>query len=132
MRRWTATDCSGNQTVCEQMISFSDLSVDEEEVLSPETPAETVKEDNTVVVSVYPNPAENNATFTLVSSESNRTTLEIFDITGAKVASVFSSIVEENTEYKISVDVRTFATGIYTFRVTSGNHIEQGKLVISK
>jgi hypothetical protein len=28
MRRWTATDCSGNQTVCEQMISFSDLSVE--------------------------------------------------------------------------------------------------------
>jgi hypothetical protein len=81
---------------------------------------------------VYPNPATDNATFTFKSTATAKSKLEIFDLAGAKVADVFNGKVDAGMEYKVDVNVNNFATGVYMFRLTTGDQIEMGRLVINK
>ncbi len=130
VRQWTATDCSGNTTSCVQHITFegstpvvqmpttSDLSDDSDKAVSN--------------VTVSPNPANEKTMFTFTAKNAAKTTLEVFDMTGSKVADVFMGVVESNVEYKVDYNVNHLATGVYTYRLTNGSETEMGRLIISK
>jgi hypothetical protein len=129
VRQWTATDCSGNTTSCTQHITFEGSTP----VQMPTVPALSNNEEKgTSNVSVSPNPANEKTMFTFTAKTAAKTTLEVFDMTGSKVADVFMGIVESNTEYKVDYNVNGLATGVYTYRLTNGSESEIGRLIISK
>ncbi len=78
--------------------------------------------ENNISVSgnVYPNP--NSGIFTLNNNESN-STIEIFDTQGQLVFT--QQLVFSYHDFNIS----TFAAGVYTILITSGNKAERKKLV---
>ena len=83
-------------------------------------------------IAVAPNPATDRALFTFTSKNDAKTTLEIFDMTGSKVADVFIGVIEAGIEYKVDYNVSKLSTGVYTYRLTNGSDFEVGRLVIGK
>jgi hypothetical protein len=131
VRCWTAMDCSGNMVEHCQTISFEGSDIIE--VINPTTPesteAEVSKESN---VSVYPNPATDQANFEFSAVETGKATIDFYDLAGARVASIYTASVEAGNEYKTTFDAGTLATGVYTYRLTNGSTVEMGRLIISK
>ncbi len=131
VRQWTASDCSGNSSTCTQTITFNNQGNS-----NPQMPGQqskpTMATDVVSTVSLAPNPAIDNTTFSFVPSSKGKSTLEIMSMTGAKVADVFVGTVEAGVEYKVTYNVSQLATGMYMYRLTNGDHTEVGRLIVSK
>jgi hypothetical protein len=131
-RQWTAIDCSGNAVTCTQTISFDGS-------------ASTGNGDNTTIASeglesskltsemaVSPNPANNNAVFTFKAAYAAKTSLEVLDMTGKKVADLFMGTVEAGASYNVNFNVSDLATGVYTYRLINGTDVKIDRLIINK
>jgi hypothetical protein len=131
-RQWTAIDCSGNAVTCTQTISFDGS-------------ASTGNGDNTTIASeglesskltsemaVSPNPANNNAMFTFKAAYAAKTSLEVLDMTGKKVADLFMGTVEAGASYNVNFNVSDLATGVYTYRLINGTDVKIDRLIINK
>ena len=129
VRQWTALDCSGNASTCTQTITFDGFEIPE--VSSPVAPTH-VAEKTEGTLSVAPNPASDNALFTFKAAKAGKTTLEIFDLAGAKVADVYMGVVEAGVEYKVNYNVSSMATGVYMYRLTNADNKEMGRMIINK
>ena len=130
VRQWTAVDCSGNASTCVQNITFAGSAGP---VNAPVQNQLTNYNERAISnLSVYPNPATTRALFTFTSKNDSMSTLEIYDMTGSKVADVFIGVVEAGIEYKVDYNISKLATGIYTYRLTNGSDFEVGRLVIGK
>jgi hypothetical protein len=133
VRQWTATDCSGNSTTCQQIISYPGVTpiVDNTDYTTQFTQAvETGRESGEV--SVQPNPARDIAQFSFKTVNTAATMLEIFDMSGRKVADVYAGTVEAGTAYQVSFDTEVLATGIYMYRFTNGSDVQIKRLIINK
>ena len=130
VRQWTATDCSGNTVTCSQTITFEGTVIADSPSVIEQPSVEASKE--TATVSVAPNPANDNTMFTFTALHAEKTTLEIFDMTGSKVADVFMGVVEAGVEYKVNYNVKALAVGVYTFRLTNGHDVQIDRLIINK
>jgi len=133
VRQWTATDCSGNSTTCQQIISYPGVTpvVDNTDYTTQFTQAvETGRVSGEV--SVQPNPARDIAQFNFKTVNTAATTLEIFDMSGRKVADVYAGTVEAGTAYQVSFDTEVLATGIYMYRFTNGSDVQIKRLIINK
>jgi hypothetical protein len=71
---------------------------------------------------LYPNPASNFIDFTVTTPGNSRITIDIFNVLGAKVATV-ESIQSSGSKHSASKDISTLSDGIYfaTIRVTDLN-----------
>jgi len=131
-RQWTAIDCSGNTATCTQTISFSPSapstggnegqSTIDQEAVSNERVGSTI--------TVSPNPANTTALFTFKAANSAKTTVEVMDLTGKKVADVFVGAVEAGASYVVNFDVSNLATGVYTYRLINGTEVKVDRLII--
>jgi hypothetical protein len=131
-RTWTAIDCSGNMAYCSQTISF-DSSVSSSNGGSATIASEAVvsgKVSSTVAVS--PNPANSNAVFTFKAAYAAKTSIEVLDMTGKKVADVFMGTVEAGASYNVNFNVGDLATGVYTYRLINGTDVKIDRLIINK
>jgi len=81
---------------------------------------------------VYPNPAVNSAVITFEPVESVRTQVELYDLSGRPMSTLFNAEVKGGLEYRVNVNARSFEDGIYIYRVVNGSHQVTKKLIISK
>jgi hypothetical protein len=133
VRQWTAVDCSGNTSTCTQHISFSASAASNDDNDGQSTiNTEAVSNERTSTIAVAPNPANSNALFTFKAAYAAKTTLEVFDLTGKKVADVFMGTVEAGASYNVSFNVSDLATGVYTYRLTNGSDVKIDRLIINK
>lgn len=130
-RQWIATDCAGNSSTCSQVISWSH-SVSTGNAGSNVANNYAVETGRTASITAQPNPANNNTLFTFRAANAAKTSVEIFDMTGKKVADVFVGSVEAGTEYRVDFNVSNLATGVYTYRLTNGSEVKIERLIISK
>ncbi len=79
---------------------------------------------------VYPNPAVDNAVITFEPVESVRTQVELFDMSGRPMQSLFNAPVKAGLEYRVNVNTSAFEDGIYIYRVINGSHQVTKKLMI--
>jgi hypothetical protein len=128
-RCWTAIDCSGNVTQHCQTISYEPV-VDNapDQLVADQAAPDAVQS----AVSVYPNPAVVAATFAVTIAESAKTTIEVYDLAGARVGRMELNQVIAGNEYKVSMDVSNLAAGIYMYRVTNGSVTEMGRMIVAK
>lgn len=80
-------------------------------------------------VSVYPNPAENNATLKLTLEQKTSVNVNVVDVLGKVVYSRTDSDLEPN-EYIFEIPVSGFAPGVYFIQLYSDNQQLTKKLVI--
>ena len=136
VRQWTATDCSGNSSTCSQIISYPDSNpvIENTGADLSEQFTEALEDIRVVAgeVAVSPNPVRNIAQFNFKTVNNATTTLEIFDMSGRKVADVYSGTVEAGSAYQVSFDTEALATGIYMYRFTNGSDVQIKRLIINK
>jgi hypothetical protein len=79
----------------------------------------------------YPNPF--NPTTTIVYGVRSRefVELKVFDVLGREVAVLVSEHLEPGS-YKATLDANRLASGVYTYRLISGNLVETKKMLLLK
>lgn len=79
----------------------------------------------------YPNPFNPSTTIEYSLSKTEKVKLEIFDILGRRVTTL---VDEEQTSgsYKVTFDASQFASGVYFYKLRSGNFVKTKKMMVLK
>ncbi|HZF99450.1 MAG TPA: T9SS type A sorting domain-containing protein, partial [Chitinophagales bacterium] len=82
------------------------------------------------IISAYPNPFSANSVinFTLPVNDDN-VTLEIYSVTGQKVAELFNGSVKANEQHTATLDGGFLADGMYMYRLVTTNGVHTGNLI---
>lgn len=88
-------------------------------------------EHETVVSSLYPNPATTVATATLNLPIAQQVSYHILDLTGKVVATADKGVVAGGRS-SLLIDVSTIPSGMYYYKIQIGNKMEVGKLQVIK
>jgi len=78
---------------------------------------------------IFPNPTNKNVTISFNVAQSMETTISIFNTLGKVVYSKSNNVVNN---FSTTIDVSTFAAGIYIVEVSNGNGKAVKKLTVSK
>lgn len=81
--------------------------------------------ENENALHIYPNPTNGNSTIDFVASASGKASIELFDITGKRVAAVQNNLTIGSHSYQVS----SLRSGIYTVKIYSLAYTYTGKLV---
>jgi hypothetical protein len=134
VRQWTAVDCSGNISTCSQTISFSASVASSGGTAGQNSNLEeatsNVHLENEIGAS--PNPTNNHTTFTFRVATADKTSFEVLDMTGKKVADLYSGIADADKIYSVQYDVRDLAPGVYMFRLINGLEVKIDRLIVGK
>jgi hypothetical protein len=59
-------------------------------------------------------------------------TLEVYNVLGQKVATLFAGIAESGRDYTLRLDASNLATGMYLYKLTSGTRSEVKRMLLVK
>jgi hypothetical protein len=88
----------------------------------------TIKE-KTNPVNVFPNPFRDQFSVEFSLEESAYVTLEVYNLSGEKIAVLFNGYVQANEVQSISMNTINLPDGIYFYRMTSDGNIYMDKLI---
>jgi len=77
----------------------------------------------------YPNPFNAGTTFEFTLSSDQQVTLNIFDITGKEITSVFNGELSQG-KHTLFFDARQLSGGIYFYRITAGSFVQTKKMTL--
>ncbi|MCH8569151.1 MAG: T9SS type A sorting domain-containing protein, partial [Balneolales bacterium] len=80
----------------------------------------------------YPNPFNPATVISFELPESAQTTLEVYDIQGRLVESLISNRLMQQGTHQIEWNSGNRASGLYVYRLASGNEILSGKMTLVK
>ncbi len=78
----------------------------------------------------YPNPFNGSTTVSFTLTETENTTLKVYDTFGKEVATLFDGMAESGQEYKFEFSSGNLAKGIYVYRLQSGTDVSVVKKMI--
>jgi hypothetical protein len=78
----------------------------------------------------YPNPVSNTGQLSFRLPETERVTVEIYDVLGRKQASLFSDVAEKNRTYNVNFAVSELSSGAYFIRLSSNSYKKTVDLVV--
>lgn len=79
----------------------------------------------------YPNPFTGQATISFSLKERSFVSLKVFSVNGKEVSVLVNETLEEGTHRKI-FDATGLNSGVYYYRLVSGNHSETGRMMLVK
>ena len=81
--------------------------------------------------SAFPNPFTGRSTIFFQATVDGPALVELYDVKGTRIATVFSGTVKKGSTYSLPVGDASLPKGVYTYRVTNGSSRITGKLVKS-
>jgi hypothetical protein len=132
VRTWTAIDCAGNSSTCSQTILFSAQDNGFAGMAVNNGNNEASRSEEISIVSIQPNPANNHSSISFVSTADGNLTLEVLDMTGRIVGSLFNRAAEAGVVYTAEFDADHLSSGIYMVRLSSGTSFQIERLQIQK
>ena len=78
---------------------------------------------------VYPNPFSDKIRFDFVSPIAAQAKIDVYDMTGRIVQTIFDDFVQENTQYNAVFKPEVEVSGMYFYRMQLGDTIYNGKLI---
>ena len=105
---------------------------DEEETGETNTPDPFVSADKNTRLSSFPNPTPGISQVVFQTESNQHTLLEVYDMSGRSVASLYNAVTEMGVEYRINFDGSSLPNGIYVYRLTSGNELLIDKFMIAR
>ncbi len=87
--------------------------------------------ENTLLYAL-PNPAEGISTVVYRPASSTRALLELYDIRGVLIATIFNRDVEGEQVYSSQFDASHLPNGVYFYRLSTPNHVAVEKLLIAR
>jgi hypothetical protein len=98
-------------------------------------PSVSVKEDfqpmNYMLSQNYPNPFNPTTNITINLPNSHHTTLKVYNILGKEVETLINEKLESGQHY-VTWNAKNFPSGLYYYRLISGDFIETKKMVLVK
>ena len=85
-----------------------------------------------IVINSNPNPTSGSSNVSFNLELESYTTLEVFDLSGRKIQSIFAGNANAQQEYRFEFDGFGLPNGIYIYRVTTENGIENSRFLIAK
>ncbi len=80
----------------------------------------------------YPNPSKGDSKIAFTIAQSSRVTLEVFDMRGQKVATLFDKEAHTGQEYTLRFDGTNLPNGVYICRLVTASDVLTEKVLISK
>lgn len=80
----------------------------------------------------YPNPFTSKVTFSFNVQEREHTTLEIFDMNGNKVRTLFNGKARPGQDYQVELDANGLNQGMYIYKFRSGDSEQTQKIFFNK
>jgi hypothetical protein len=81
---------------------------------------------------VYPNPFSEKLRFEFISPESVNARIDLYDMTGRLVKTIFEQPIEGGINYEAEFKPETIISGMYIYRMTMGENVYNGKVVFKK
>jgi hypothetical protein len=132
MRTWTAVDCEGNVSTCEQTITFASL---DNNVAGMDMTTDNNDGDRSAeiaIVGIMPNPATDRSQISFMSTVDGKLSLQVLDMTGRVVGDLFNNQAEAGQVYTAEFDANVMSSGIYMVRLSSGTAFQMERLLIQK
>ncbi|MFN9883503.1 MAG: T9SS type A sorting domain-containing protein, partial [Bacteroidota bacterium] len=79
---------------------------------------------------VYPNPMSDKANIDFITPADELVTLEVFNVTGVKVAELFRGQVKGGVKQSVLFNNDNYAEGMYIYRLTTSEGSFTGNIVI--
>ncbi len=135
-QNYTFTDATAGGVTLEYRLRQIDMdgSVNYSEpimISSPTSVAERVPE-RFELQQNYPNPFNPGTTINFSVAKNGRAVLDVFTVLGEKVATLYDGIVEGGTMYTARFDGASLASGVYLYRLTSGNSVQIKRMHLMK
>ncbi len=80
----------------------------------------------------YPNPFNPETTIKFSVETTDRATIEIYNMLGQKIASLFDDVAEAGKYYRVTLNGNNLASGVYLYRLQSGKKSDLKKLLLLK
>jgi hypothetical protein len=80
----------------------------------------------------YPNPFNPTTNISFSLANAGHTTLKIYNLIGKEVATLFTGNAEAGKQYVVNFDAKNLTSGIYFYKLQSGNSVEVKKLTLVK
>lgn len=80
----------------------------------------------------YPNPFNPATTITFTLQENSYVSLKVFDILGRDVATLVNKQLPAGKQHQVTFDASKLSTGMYFYRLQSGENVQVKKLMIIK
>ena len=133
VRTWCATDCSGNTTCISQNISFADLDGTNDPGFAPgEDNNMSILEGDFSITSLKPNPTRDQAVISFMSNVNTTLTMEIYDLSGRRIAQPFNGNVKSGDSYNVNFDTQRLEDGVYTVRLYSLSEQKVVRMMVAK
>jgi hypothetical protein len=84
------------------------------------------------VIRNYPNPFSEKTTIMFILPADNHVTLDIYDLSGKLIQTLYNDNVVNSQEYKVEFDGTTLPTGIYIYKMTTNEDVYTGKMILNK
>jgi D-alanyl-D-alanine carboxypeptidase len=110
--------------------SNSELPTATTRVQLPENDAEWVQ--GRKFLSVYPNPSSGNVSILFSTTETGKTRLQLYDMSGKLVKNLFEGVLNYHSRQQVNLNVESYPPGIYIVRLHSGNKmISQNRMIVT-
>src|SRR5690606_12715678 len=83
-------------------------------------------------LSSYPNPTTGQSEVVFHTAANSHTRVEVFDMQGRNILTLFNSQTEQDREYRLNFDGNHLPNGIYIYRLTTKNETLIEKFVIAR
>ncbi len=84
------------------------------------------------IMQVSPNPTEGMAQIQFSTPTSTPATLELHDMSGRLISTLFQEMTDAGQEYRIDYDHAALPNGVYLYRLTTGNEVIIDKVIIAR
>ena len=81
---------------------------------------------------VYPNPFSERLRFEFVPAEDSHARIDVYDMTGRLVKTVFNQQVKTGIQYEAEFIPASHISGKYIYRIITGNSVQNGKVTYRK
>ena len=87
---------------------------------------------NDVAITAFPNPFRDQTTVQFTSSEDQRVSAAVYDLSGRQVASLFEGFASADQRYQFEFSGSELSNGTYVFRVTTSMGTHSKRLVLAR